>query len=203
MHGVETDQPVGLVDAAIAGDAEALRALWHQHRRWVAAVILAHKPSSVDVDDLLQDVAATVVAKISTVSDAAAFVPWLRTVAINAARLAGRRHVISNNGLRLVRERTEHATGGVSEDTAEASARRDEAAKLMRLALGLAEEYREPLLLRAVQGLSYREIASILDLPETTVETRIARARRMLREQTGALAATRPGRLTDPAGSRI
>ncbi|MCW5764391.1 MAG: sigma-70 family RNA polymerase sigma factor [Phycisphaeraceae bacterium] len=194
---------MGLVDAAIAGDAEALRALWHQHRRWVAAVILAHKPSSVDVDDLLQDVAATVVAKISTVSDAAAFVPWLRTVAINAARLAGRRHVISNNGLRLVRERIEHATGGVSEDTAEASARRDEAAKLMRLALGLAEEYREPLLLRAVQGLSYREIASILDLPETTVETRIARARRMLREQTGALAATPQGRLTDPAGSRI
>ncbi|MBL8990900.1 MAG: sigma-70 family RNA polymerase sigma factor [Phycisphaerae bacterium] len=192
-----------MVDAAIAGDHEALRSLWQQHRRWVAAVIIAHKPASADVDDLLQDVAATVVAKISTVSDAAAFVPWLRTVAMNAARLAGRRHVISSNGLRLVRERTEQSTGGVSEDSAEASARRDEAQKLMRLALGLSEEYREPLLLRAVQGLSYREIASILDLPETTVETRIARARRMLREQAGALAPVSPGRLTDPAGSRI
>ncbi len=52
----------------------------------------------------------------------------------------------------------------------------------MELSQQLAEGYREPLLLKAVQGLSYREIGRILGLPETTVETRIARARRQLRE---------------------
>ncbi|MFM1822574.1 MAG: Sigma-70, region 4, partial [Planctomycetota bacterium] len=31
------------------------------------------------------------------------------------------------------------------------------------------------------QGLSQRQIAELLDVPETTVETRLARARRMLR----------------------
>jgi predicted RNA polymerase sigma factor len=37
-----------------------------------------------------------------------------------------------------------------------------------------------------VQGMSYREIGRVLGLPETTIETRIARARRMLRERATA-----------------
>lgn len=52
----------------------------------------------------------------------------------------------------------------------------------MTLAMQLPDGYREPLLMKAVQGMSYREIGEVLGLPETTVETRIARGRRMLRE---------------------
>ena len=44
---------------------------------------------------------------------------------------------------------------------------------------------REPLLLRCVRGLSYQQISTILELPVTTIETRLARARRMLREEMG------------------
>jgi RNA polymerase sigma-70 factor (ECF subfamily) len=47
----------------------------------------------------------------------------------------------------------------------------------------LPEHYREPLLLRAVRGMSYRQIADTLGVPITTVETRLARARRMLRDE--------------------
>lgn len=196
MQGVDLPQPAGIVESAMNGDHEALRALWAQHRRWVAAVILAHKPASADVDDLLQDVAATLVAKIGTLTEPASFVPWLRTIAINAARLAGRRHVVAQGGLRIVRERVEHAGAVAAPEASEAPARRDEAARLMGLAMELHEDYREPLLLRAVHDLSYREISSILGLPETTIETRIARARRMLRER----AAPVPQSPTPPAG---
>ena len=52
----------------------------------------------------------------------------------------------------------------------------------MALARKLPDAYREPLMLRALQGMRGRHIASILNLSEATVETRIARARRMLRE---------------------
>jgi len=196
-----------LVEAAMAGDHGALRALWAQHRRWVAAVILAHKPSSAEVDDLLQDVAITLLAKIKTLDEPGAFVPWLRMVALNTARLAGRRHAAAP------RTRSLDTTGGGSEAGArgggawepETNGRvpglrqggRDnpgtrattgeESGRLMRLAAELPEEYREPLLLRCVQELSYRQISAIMDLPETTIETRIARARRMLRERAGVL----------------
>ena len=62
------------------------------------------------------------------------------------------------------------------------SAQRDEADRLMQLASELPEAYRECVMLRCVRGMSYRAIASITGLAETTVETRIARGRRMLRE---------------------
>jgi DNA-directed RNA polymerase specialized sigma24 family protein len=37
-------------------------------------------------------------------------------------------------------------------------------------------------MLKAVHGMRSRQIAEILDIPEATVDTRISRARRMLRE---------------------
>ncbi len=47
---------------------------------------------------------------------------------------------------------------------------------------GLPERYRLPLLLFAVQGFSVTETASILKLKESTVRTRIQRARKLLRK---------------------
>jgi len=57
---------------------------------------------------------------------------------------------------------------------------------LMRLAETIPDGYREPLILKALHDMSYREIGVIMGLPETTVETRITRARRMLRDLAAA-----------------
>jgi RNA polymerase sigma factor (sigma-70 family) len=54
---------------------------------------------------------------------------------------------------------------------------------VLTLAQRLAPEYAEPLMLRAMRGMSQKQIAQTLDLPETTVETRLARARKMLLEE--------------------
>jgi RNA polymerase sigma-70 factor, ECF subfamily len=51
---------------------------------------------------------------------------------------------------------------------------------LDRAVAGLPVEFREVLLLRDVQGLSYREIATIVGVPVGTVMSRLARARRRL-----------------------
>ncbi len=166
------------VSSAIAGDQAALRRVWATHRRWVAAILVAHKPRSVETEDLLQVVAMTLVQRISDVRDERAFRPWLRTVAVNAARATGRRHQVEKKSrLRLVRD---HAVSSI-EDAVEPEVL-EEGRVLLDLARGLPEGYREPLLLRCVKGMSYREIAKVLELPETTIETRIARGRRMLRE---------------------
>jgi len=47
----------------------------------------------------------------------------------------------------------------------------------------LDEKYREVLLLRYQEEMSYEKIAEILELPLSTVETRIFRAKKMLREK--------------------
>lgn len=173
----------GLIAAAIDGDGGALRDLWRQHRRWVGAIVLAHMPRGADVEDLVQAVAVQVVAKIGELREPEAFRPWLRAVAVNTARAAGRtttrrrKHTLRLAG--VVRKGEEDRA---PVPAGEAVAAADEATRLMDLARTLPEAYREPLLLRCVRGMSYRQIGEVLDLPETTIETRIARGRRMLRE---------------------
>ncbi len=163
-----------MVVDAMKGDRTAMDALWHEHRRWIAAVLLAHKSPEDQVEDLLQEVAMTIVAKINTLREARFVRAWLRTVAINAARASARAR-------RARPKLAPLAVDPLGPDTVSAAVD-DEARRLMKLSARLADTYREPLMLRALHGMRGRHIAEILDLSEATVETRIARARRMLRE---------------------
>lgn len=217
MNG-QTPQPQngeGVFAAAQSGAQWALRALWDQHRRYVAVVLLAHKPNSVDVEDLLQEVAAALVSKIGTVREEAALLPWLRMVALNAARLAGRKiaarpvqsldalhspagsagddgHVRSSSGIAPGRP-TRMGVGGGGGGGAGGSGGPSEDCEtkldsgwMMSQVARLPDDYREPLLMRCIHDMSYRQIGEVMGLPETTVETRIARGRRMLRDLVSA-----------------
>jgi RNA polymerase sigma-70 factor (ECF subfamily) len=165
------------VRLAMQGDTESMQRLWRDHRRWVAAIILAHKPREVELEDLLQEVALSMVQRMSELRDPAKFRPWLRAVAVNASRTAGRRATTR----RVVRSL--RLTDNEIPDTSNAAGQVSEAQRVLQLAQRLHPDYREPLLLRAVRGLSQKQIAETLGLPETTIETRLARARRMLREE--------------------
>jgi RNA polymerase sigma-70 factor (ECF subfamily) len=168
----------------VFADPREMQRVWREHRRWVAAILLAHKPRETDLDDLLQVVAVAVVRKIGELRDPEALKPWLRTVAINAARASGRETQRSRKKLRLVREKALADGGSEFRSGADerSAADREEGRRLLRLARTLPDGYRESLMLRCVQGMSYRQISAITGLPETTIETRIARGRRMLRE---------------------
>lgn len=122
----------------------------------------------------------TLVRRIHDVRDPAKIRPWLRTVAINAARAAARKRKVR---LRLAAPNADVEHEPAPMDQGEADALRDEANRALDAAQRLHPDYREPLLLRCVRGMSYRRIAQTLDLPVTTIETRIARARRMVREE--------------------
>lgn len=56
---------------------------------------------------------------------------------------------------------------------------------------GLPEDQRMPLILVAVEGLTYQEAARVLDIPEGTVMSRISRARARLREIEDGVGQTR------------
>ncbi len=177
-------------ERAIAGDGEALRALWEANRRWVAAVALAHMPrdGTVDLEDVLQEVAMRLVRTVHRVRDPAVMRAWLRTVTVNVARTAGRRR---GARLKLVRGAAEERRGQESERPVGADSevgRLEEGRRALAAAERLPADYREPLLLRCVRGMSYRQIADVMGVPVTTVETRLARARRMLREELGEAA---------------
>jgi RNA polymerase sigma-70 factor (ECF subfamily) len=156
----------------------------------VAAIVLAHRPKTVEVDDLMQDVAIKLITRLADLRDPAAFRPWLRQVVINVCRGAARSE---RPTLRFAPESREEGAAnpgaGVAapvspeESTPAQIDRRDTARRLLEQALTLPPDYREPLLLRCVQSMTYQQISKLLNLPVTTIETRLARARRMLRQE--------------------
>ena len=78
-----------------------------------------------------------------------------------------------------------HSGEGAGGDP-EAGARRGEARETLRQALEkLAPEFREVIVLRELQGLSYKEIAQVTGSPVGTVMSRLARARQRLLEALG------------------
>ncbi len=171
-----------LFEAAARGDPAALEALWRRERRRVAAVLLAHRPREEDLEDLLQEVGIIFVERLREVREPDRFRAWLRIVALNVARGAGRRVKIQRD-----RRRGLEAAIEVHDPTGERSLERSEARDELRQVIawirGLSPSLAEPLLLRAVWGMAQREIAEWLGVPETTVETRLARARRVLRQR--------------------
>ena len=82
--------------------------------------------------------------------------------------------------LRLVGMEHGNSRGPESADSILANS--DESQRIYQAAMSLPAGYREPVLLRCVRSMSYQQIGDVLDLPTTTIETRIARGRRMLKE---------------------
>jgi RNA polymerase sigma-70 factor (ECF subfamily) len=68
-------------------------------------------------------------------------------------------------------------------DPERAAIRTDESRKLDTVLWELADEYREILVLRELEDMSYREIAAIIGAPIGTVMSRLARARAALKEK--------------------
>jgi RNA polymerase sigma factor (sigma-70 family) len=71
---------------------------------------------------------------------------------------------------------------GTARDPEAAIAAESESALALRLVEELPAEFREVIVLRELEDLSYREIAAITGVPEGTVMSRLARARARLRE---------------------
>lgn len=171
-----------LLARAIAGDPEAAGALWHRHRRWVAACALAHLADTAELDDVLQETALQMWRGLGELRDADSFRPWLRRIAVNAAHSVGRRSGVRQRHLRTLDE-VERDFERAHREAREVNRVADDLADVLTRIRELPPHYREPLLLKAIDGLSQREIGAVLDVAETTIETRLARARRMLRER--------------------
>lgn len=178
--------PVFLAQRAVAGDREALEVVWRQHRKWMAAVVMAHMPAEAELEDILQEIAVAVVRTIGSLKNPQAIRPWLRSVAINTVRTAGRRATTErrNRPQNVGDACLDRSTFNSSEVTRQDAERsRHQVREALALVRGLPEHYRETILLRAVRGLSQAHIAEVLGVPIKTVETRLRRARLMLTEQ--------------------
>lgn len=125
-------------------------------------------------DDLIQDTLERALARQSTLASPSLVYPWLRSILHNLHIDEIRRR--RNRGIAVDIDDLSD-TLALSAPSADRSSTRD----LVRAMAALSSEHRQILLLIGLEGLSYKEIATALDIPIGTVMSRVARAREQLR----------------------
>jgi len=177
---VEVEALRTLVSEAQRGNRRAADQLVRAHDGWVRSVIYGVTGRPDLVDDIAQQVWAQVWARLPSLNDPTRLKAWLYSVARNAAIDAGqarkRRAALDLDAVAegIRDERGRSPLGAAISDEMQQV--------LLRAVEALPALYREPFVLRHLEDWSYAEIGALLGLPVETVETRLVRARRFLRE---------------------
>jgi RNA polymerase sigma-70 factor (ECF subfamily) len=155
------------VRGAQAGSASDLEALFRSHwpRAYRAAYLVVHDAAAAE--DIAQEAFLSAVRALHTFDRRRPFGPWLHRIVVNRAidwtRARSLRREIGEDALEGTPARPEPPGHGLSEGIAAALA-------------GLSPEHRAVVVLRYLLEYTPGEIASLLDLPRGTVNSRLRRA---------------------------
>jgi RNA polymerase sigma-70 factor, ECF subfamily len=174
-----------LIDRCLGGEVEAFRPLVQRYQRLTFSVALRMLGSRADAEDVTQQAfvdAFNALDGFHGDGRAHAFSTWLLRIAVNRSK-----DVLKS------KKRTEEplddevpgadAAFAYDPSNPEANASSGERRHHLESALlQVSPKYREVLILKDVEELSYEEIHDILQLPLTTLKIRVVRARAMLRD---------------------
>ncbi len=180
------DTDLMLVERTVAGDQRAFELLVIKYQRRIQRLI-GRMVRDVDlVEDIAQETFIRAYRALHQFRGDAQFYTWLYRIAVNTAKKAlvdlKRNPVLSENALRE-RDDEDNETFSIgndliSDETPETVYAAKEIAETVSAAMqALPQELRQALTLREIDGLSYEEIADVMNCPIGTVRSRIFRAR--------------------------
>jgi RNA polymerase sigma-70 factor (ECF subfamily) len=167
-----------LVRRCVAGDAAAWEEIVQNYNRRIYNICYRFAGSANDAEDLTQDVFIKMYRTLSTYdSSKGAFVTWVTTIT---------RNLLVDHFRKTKQDRVTDSLDApvsaqedaqpLSEQIHDQSAPPDQ--HVRHAALGkLSPELREAVILRDLQDFDYKEIATVLKVPEGTVKSRINRGR--------------------------
>ena len=181
MSGVEESTDQQLVDQVMAGNKNAFNLLVMRYQHRVAALIARFVQDPQEVEDVAQEAFIKAYRALPLFRGDSAFYTWLYRIAVNTAKnyLVARSRRPPTQDLEIDEvEPTE--TGSVLHEieSPEGSLSTSELKAATEVALdSLPEELKTAFILREFSGLSYEDIAQVMDCPVGTVRSRIFRAR--------------------------
>jgi RNA polymerase sigma factor (sigma-70 family) len=171
-----------LIRRAQKGDTAAFGLLVQKHETKIYTLMLRMTRNPEDAKDLAQESFLLAYRKIHTFRMESSFSTWL-------CRLASHLCIDFLRREKRRREQMPQTSWERGMETAdqrgEPQAKLEQAERKRALERGiekLSEDHRQVLLLREIGGLSYEEIGAVLKLEPGTVKSRLARARRSLRD---------------------
>jgi RNA polymerase sigma-70 factor (ECF subfamily) len=165
----------GLVNSAREGDRAAFGRLYDRYARMVHGILLARVPPR-EVDDLVQEVFLAALRQLHALRDVSRFGAWLSAITRNRANDHYRK---SGPEAAL----TEPVSENQPENRGSKPADAEHAAAILAVVRRLPEAYREPLILRLVEGMTGPEIAARTGLKHGSVRVNLCRGMQLLRER--------------------
>ncbi|WP_041522600.1 RNA polymerase sigma factor RpoE [Gilvimarinus agarilyticus] len=175
----DTDQQ--LVERVQKGDKRAFDLLVVKYQHKIFSIIGRYIRDHAEVQDVAQDAFIKAYRALGNFRGESAFYTWLYRIAINTAK----NHLVSRSrrppSSDVEVDDAEYYSGSdllKDADTPESNLLCDEIKAAVDEAIsGLPEDLRSAVTLREMEGLSYEDIAAIMDCPVGTVRSRIFRAR--------------------------
>ncbi len=186
MSDREVDQQ--LVERAQLGEKRAFELLVIKYQRKVERLLSRMVRDHGEVEDITQEAFIKAYRALANFRGDSAFYTWLYRIAVNTAKnylvTQGRRAPTSTEFDADEAENFEEADGLRDLNTPESLLMSKQIAQTVNSAIdSLPEELRTAITLREIDGLSYEEIAEIMDCPIGTVRSRIFRAREAVATQ--------------------
>lgn len=191
-----------LIDRVKRGDVRAFEMLVVKYQRRIERLI-GRMVRDVDlVPDIAQETFIRAYRAIPQFRGESAFYTWLYRIAVNTAKKAlvelKRDPLVSESALAGSDDdgdETSRVENELSDgETPEAILASKEIAATVNAAIeALSDDLRQAITLREIEGLSYEEIAAVMNCPIGTVRSRIFRARESIAERLRPLLDTRDG----------
>ncbi|MFM7200595.1 MAG: sigma-70 family RNA polymerase sigma factor [Myxococcota bacterium] len=185
--GSPSERDQHLVDRVLAGDKRAYHQLVLAYQERVFMVVRGIVHNQEDAQDITQEVFIKAFNSLDSFKGQASFYTWVYRIAVNLCidhrRRRGRRPEVSFDE----KFDPDTAEGAELPDPHTYSPQRayldKELGQKIRQAMeGLPEEQRSALVLRELEGLSYKEIADVMDCQQGTVMSRLFYGRKKLQE---------------------
>ena len=192
MDAAETDPAREPMLRAQQGDVDAFRSLVEMFQdRVMRLMVSVLRCDRVFAEDLAQEVFLRVHKGLPTFDGEVRFVAWLHTIAMNVAITEYRRRRAQKRDRRTLSIDAPLAgtddlyldPTGRELEPAERAHQNEFLQRVRRCVQELPDEFREAVVLRDMESLSYEEIAQVLDLPIGTVRSRIHRGRCLLQQK--------------------
>jgi len=182
MSESDRDLDWALVQRVQAGDIRAFEVLVNKYQRKVARLLSRMVRDVDEIDDIVQEAFIKAYRALGNFRGESAFYTWLYRIAVNTAKnhlLAASRRPSSLREMGDDVSETFDESETLSDiDTPDSVLlSRQIAATVNKAMEELPEELKNAIVLREIEGLSYDEIAEIMNCPIGTVRSRIFRAR--------------------------
>ncbi len=193
MSDREVDQQ--LVERVQNGDKQAFGLLVTKYQRKLARLLSQFIRDSAEVEDVTQEAFIKAYRALPAFRGDSAFYTWLYRIGINTAKnflVSQGRRAPTLQGVDTEDAENFDTSGALREiNTPESELMSKQIAQTVNQTLErLPEELRTAITLREIEGLSYEDIANIMDCPIGTVRSRIFRAREAISEELRPLLGT-------------